>query len=76
MNLLNLFPTGYRNILLGAGFALLVLAGTPSYAAPGAHGPNGEHLDAPAKAGANSGSVPSFEARSVDADRKLSHFLV
>ena len=27
MNLLNLFPTGYRNILLGAGFALLVLAG-------------------------------------------------
>ncbi|OGA62176.1 MAG: hypothetical protein A2710_00030 [Burkholderiales bacterium RIFCSPHIGHO2_01_FULL_64_960] len=64
MNLLNLFPSRYRLSLLGAGLALLVLAGTPSYAAPGAHGPNGEHLDAPAQAGANSGPVPSFEARS------------
>jgi hypothetical protein len=35
-----------------------------SLAAPGAHGPNGEHLDAPAQAGANSGSTTSFEARS------------
>ena len=64
MNLLNLFPSRSRLSLLGAGLAVLVLAGTPSYAAPGAHGPNGEHLDAPAQAGANSGPVPSFEASS------------
>lgn len=64
MNLLNLFTSRYRLSLLGAGLAVLVLAGTPSYAAPGAHGPNGEHLDAPAQAGVNSGPVPSFEARS------------
>ncbi|KRB31271.1 hypothetical protein [Acidovorax sp. Root70] len=64
MNLLNLFLSRYRLSLLGAGLAVLVLAGTPSYAAPGAHGPNGEHLDAPAQAGTNSGPVPSFEARS------------
>lgn len=64
MNLVNLFPSRYRFSLLGAGFAVLVLAGTSSYAAPGAHGPNGEHLDAPAQAGGNSGPVPGFEARS------------
>lgn len=64
MNLLNLFPPHYRRILLCAGSAMLMLASTSSLAAPGAHGPNGEHLDALAKAGGNSGTVPSFEARS------------
>lgn len=33
----------------------------PAFAAPGAHGPNGEHLDGPA-AVANTGSVPRIEA--------------
>ena len=64
MNLLNPCPPRCRLSLLGAGFAVLVLAATPCYAAPGAHGPNGEHLDAPAQAGAQSGTGPSFEARS------------
>ena len=38
-------------------FVPAVLAG------PGAHGPNGEHLDGPAQAIAGSGNVPRFEAR-------------
>lgn len=33
-------------------------------AAPGAHGPNGEHLDAPAQTAAAGSSVPRFEAKS------------
>lgn len=64
MNLLNLLPSAHRSTWLGAGFAVLVLASTPSFASPGAHGPNGEHLDGATQAGANSGPVPSFEARS------------
>lgn len=64
MNLLNLLMSHYRSPLLGAGFAVLVLAITPAFASPGAHGPNGEHLDAATQTGANSGPVPSFEARS------------
>lgn len=35
-------------------FTLMVLATVPSFAAPGAHGPNGEHLDAPAASTPNS----------------------
>lgn len=64
MNLLNLFPSHYRRTLLCAGSAMLMLTSTSSLAAPGAHGPNGEHLNAPAQAGGSSGPVPSFEARS------------
>jgi hypothetical protein len=64
MNLLNLLPSAHRSTWLGAGFAVLVLTNTTAFASPGAHGPNGEHLDAATQAGANSGSVPSFEARS------------
>mgnify|MGYP001307810899 CR=1 FL=1 len=44
-----------------AGAALLVLA--PAHAGPGAHGPNGEHLDGPATA-APTGSLPRLEAKS------------
>lgn len=50
--------------VLSAGFAALVLSSAAVVAAPGAHGPNGEHLDAPAQAGSTRGPVPSFEARS------------
>lgn len=66
MNLLNLIPSTYRGTLLGAGLTALVLllSAAPAVAAPGAHGPNGEHLDAPTQAGASRGSVPGFEARS------------
>ncbi len=34
--------------LLAAGAMALLLANAPALAAPGAHGPNGEHLDGPA----------------------------
>ena len=33
-------------------------------ASPGAHGPNGEHLDGPAQAAAGTGNAPRMEARS------------
>jgi len=55
-----LFPSPGR--LAGAAALLLVLA-TRAVAAPGAHGPNGEHLDAPAQAGSAS-AAPKLEAKS------------
>jgi hypothetical protein len=51
-------------LLLCGGFAALLLSSAPSIAAPGAHGPNGEHLDAPAQAGSTGGAVPRIEAHS------------
>lgn len=45
--------------------SMLMFIGTIALAAPGAHGPNGEHLDSPAQQTAASGSsVPRFEAKS------------
>lgn len=43
---------------------LLMMAGTASFAAPGAHGPNGEHLDGPAPAAGSGSTVPRLEAKS------------
>ena len=43
--------------------AVLVFGNTPVLAAPGAHGPNGEHLDGPASMRAAS-SLPRVEAKS------------
>jgi hypothetical protein len=43
--------------------ALLLALASHAGAAPGAHGPNGEHLDAPVQAG-SSGAVPKLEAKS------------
>lgn len=51
-------------LLLCAGFAALLLSAAPAIAAPGAHGPNGEHLDAPVQAGSTGGAVPRIEAHS------------
>jgi hypothetical protein len=34
----------------------------PAFASPGAHGPNGEHLDGPATAATGTGDVPRVEA--------------
>lgn len=44
-----------------AGAALFALA--PAHAGPGAHGPNGEHLDGPSPA-VSAGSLPRLEAKS------------
>jgi len=41
----------------------LLLLSAPTHAAPGAHGPNGEHLDAPAQGSSGSGNAPRFEAK-------------
>jgi hypothetical protein len=49
-----------RNALLGAALVALSLA---SAAAPGAHGPNGEHLDGPASTAAGS-ALPRVDAKS------------
>lgn len=43
--------------------ALLLLLALPAVAAPGAHGPNGEHLDAPTQPGSTS-AAPKLEAKS------------
>jgi hypothetical protein len=55
-----LFPP--RGRMSWAAAWLLVLA-MRAVAAPGAHGPNGEHLDAPAQAGSAS-AAPRLEAKS------------
>lgn len=64
MNGLNLSSraAGLRRVLL-AGLAALLCAGLPVWAAPGAHGPGGEHLDGPAPAAAAS-ATPRLEAHS------------
>lgn len=49
--------------LTRAGAAALALAVLPTLAGPGAHGPGGEHLDAPATATA-AGGAPRLEASS------------
>ena len=45
------------------GLLLATITGL-AVTAPGAHGPDGEHLDAPAPGQAAAGAVPRFEARS------------
>lgn len=49
---------------LVAGLLVVMLTGGPALAAPGAHGPNGEHLDAPAASGSAVNAAPRFEAQS------------
>ncbi|MBC7994295.1 MAG: hypothetical protein H7Z15_13785 [Rhizobacter sp.] len=44
---------------------LMALA-SPALSAPGAHGPNGEHLDGPASAAGNTDAAPKMEAQSED----------
>ncbi len=54
---------GRMRRVLVAGAATLALAVLPALAGPGAHGPGGEHLDAPATAAA-AGGAPRVEASS------------
>lgn len=51
--------------VMAAGCLALAFA-SPVVAAPGAHGPNGEHLDAPSPTAGTASSVPRFEAQSED----------
>lgn len=57
------FLRAQRPLFALALTALLVCGNTPVLAAPGAHGPNGEHLDGPASMRAAS-SLPRVEAKS------------
>lgn len=54
-----------RRMLMTAAFAA-VMSIAPVYAAPGAHGPNGEHLDAPGAAHQHNdgAAIPRMEAAS------------
>ena len=61
--LLSIFQPGQMRRVVAAGWAALALTGLPVLAGPGAHGPGGEHLDAPSAAAA-SGSTPRVEASS------------
>ncbi|MFY3386091.1 hypothetical protein [Paracidovorax sp. MALMAid1276] len=49
---------------MAAWCAAWLLCGSAAWASPGAHGPNGEHLDAPGQAAASTGAAPRFEAQS------------
>lgn len=57
------FLRAQRPLFALALTALLVCGNTPVLAAPGAHGPNGEHLDGPASMRVAS-SLPRVEAKS------------
>lgn len=56
--------TSHRPALHGLLASVLCASMVSAAAAPGAHGPNGEHLDAPGSATQSVGLVPRFEARS------------
>jgi hypothetical protein len=51
-----------RLVLLAAAVFLFFAAG--AMASPGAHGPNGEHLDGPTQAASGASKAPRMEARS------------
>ena len=52
-----------QHLLAAAATTVLLLANPTAHAAPGAHGPNGEHLDGPATVPAAS-ALPRVEAKS------------
>lgn len=52
-----------QHLLAAAAMALLLTLNTTALAAPGAHGPNGEHLDAPTAA-VMASNLPRLEAKS------------
>lgn len=58
---MKLFP---RYPLAVAALAVAMLAALPVQAGPGAHGPNGEHLDGPAAAQVSTSAVPRLETHS------------
>ncbi|RST47669.1 hypothetical protein [Variovorax sp. MHTC-1] len=55
--------TRYR-LMLAVVLPLVLLLSAGAFAAPGAHGPNGEHLDNPAAATSAAATAPRMEAKS------------
>lgn len=65
IDLSNTLQRGWHRLLLPlAALLVLLWAASAAIASPGAHGPNGEHLDAPAQAAAGASKAPRMEARS------------
>ncbi len=56
-------PTQYR-LMLAVVLPLVLLLSASAFAAPGAHGPNGEHLDGPAQTASVGSAAPRMEAKS------------
>ena len=60
---MNLIARASRTIIK---LLCLMAMATPAISAPGAHGPNGEHLDGPAVATGGTDATPKMEAKSED----------
>ncbi len=60
---MNLIARASRTIIK---LLCLMAMATPALSAPGAHGPNGEHLDGPATATGGTDAAPKMEAKSED----------
>lgn len=63
-NPLHIAKCSLRRLVLAVILPFTLLVSTGAAAAPGAHGPNGEHLDAPAQATAGGSGAPRIEAKS------------
>lgn len=64
MTLFNIHSFRSLGQLVATSCIAFLLSAAPVFASPGAHGPNGEHLDAPGQMAGSAGTVPSFEAHS------------
>jgi hypothetical protein len=65
IDLSNTVQRGWHRLLLPlAALLVLLWAASAATASPGAHGPNGEHLDGPAQAATGTSKAPRMEARS------------
>ncbi len=61
----NTLQQGWRRLLSPlAVFGVLLCAAGAAMASPGAHGPNGEHLDGPPQTATGASSAPRMEAKS------------
>ena len=61
----NTLQRGWHRLLLPlAAMLFLFWAASAAVASPGAHGPNGEHLDGPAQAATGANKAPRMEAKS------------
>lgn len=59
-----LFTFRSTGLRYGTLCAAMLLSAATAFASPGAHGPNGEHLDGPAQASGTASAVPRIEANS------------
>lgn len=57
-------PAAGRRALLILGLVLAALVNPNAFAGPGAHGPDGEHLETPASSAGSASAESGFEARS------------